>query len=80
MTNDHVANVKNVALLTQHDRGPLRQEVTDAMWADYGRMVAWRIGATDDLVAVLNRAGLRAKSVREMTAMIQAFILTGTKP
>lgn len=80
MTNDHVGNLKNTVLLLQHDRGALRDEVTDAMWADYGRMVAWRIGATDDLIAVINRAGMRAKTVREMAAMVQAFILTGARP
>jgi hypothetical protein len=58
----------------------LRDEVTDAMWADYGRMVHSRLMATDDLIATLNRAGLRSKSVKEYVGYIRTFILTGSRP
>lgn len=57
----------------------LTREVTDAAWADFGRMVSINIH-NPDFLEVLTRAGLRSKNTREMLGFIRAFILTGVKP
>lgn len=57
----------------------LRAEVTDAQWADFGRMVSKNI-YNPDFLEVLTRASLKSKSTPEMLGYIRAFILTGAKP
>lgn len=79
MTNDRVRDLLDIAQTT-NPQGPLAREVTDAQWADYGRMVHSRLMATDDLIITINRAGMRSKTIIEMVGYIRAFILTGTKP
>jgi hypothetical protein len=74
----HVQMTMDLALLTPDEL--YVDENNDAMWADYGRMVHSRLMATDDLIATLNRAGLRSKSVKEYVGYIRAFILAGSRP
>jgi hypothetical protein len=57
----------------------LRAEVTDAQWADFGRMVSENI-YNPDFLSVLTSAGLKSKSTREMLGYIRTFILTGVRP
>lgn len=57
----------------------LVDEVRDAQWADFGRLVYSRL-VSPDMPEVLTRAGLKSKSTVEMVGYIRAFILTGAKP
>lgn len=57
----------------------LKAEVEDAQWAHFGRRVHENV-IGEGLVKAINRAGLKAKSTFELTAMVRAFILTGTLP
>jgi hypothetical protein len=55
------------------------QEVRDAEWSDYGRMVADRLH-DPELVTVIVNAGLKSKTGPEMANRIRVFLLTGAKP
>jgi hypothetical protein len=79
MTNEHVRALISDALINEAPPH-LKGEVTDAQWADYGRMVHSRLTNTNDMITALNRASLRSKTAIEMVGYIRAFILTGTKP
>ncbi len=57
----------------------IADEVKDAMWADFGKMVEKNIHSPE-FVAVLNRAGLKSKTTAEFVGYIRAFLLTGAKP
>lgn len=60
-------------------RPAIKEEVRDAEWADFGRMVSANI-FNPDFLEVLTRAGLKSKGTGEMLGYIRAFILTGAKP
>ncbi len=79
MSKPHDVNLICVAALLPPDPVLVR-EVMDAQWADNGRLLFDRLSATDDLITVINRAGLRSKSVKEMVGYIRAYMLTGSKP
>lgn len=74
--NPHIKALEIQVLVTDHN---LADEVRDAMWADYGRMVHARI-TSPDLVQTVSRAGVKCTTVIEMVGHIRAFILTGAKP
>lgn len=57
-----------------------KAEVVDARWSDVGRMVYPRI-VGDDFIKAINRAGMKCNgSTLKLTAMVRAYILTGTLP
>lgn len=73
---DEVTKLKLAAFLP---RPMLAEEVTDAMWADYGRRVAERIHS-DEMIPVLTVGGLKAKDTRHYANIIRTYLLTGAKP
>lgn len=77
MTNDIITSL----LVDGHgDRPALKQEVSDAQWADFGRIVANNIFNTDDFTYALTHAALKAKDTKQLLGFVRAFILTGAKP
>jgi hypothetical protein len=67
-------------LLKDEPPPDLVREVHDAAWADAGRQVYVRMADIEELVQVINRAGMKAKTVREMASYIRVYALTGAKP
>lgn len=57
----------------------IKREVTDAQWADFGRMVSNRIFHSEDFAYVLTHGALKAKSTHELLGIVRAYLLTGAK-
>lgn len=72
--------VINLMIEAHQTDAVLKREVTDAQWADFGRMVANNIYNGDAFSYALTHAALRSKSTREMLGYIRAYILTGARP
>lgn len=77
--NDHVRLLSAIGHMKMHNP-TLKAEVTDAQWADFGKMVAKNIFNTDDFSYALTHGALKAKDTRELLGSVRAYILTGTKP
>lgn len=58
----------------------IQDEVRDAEWADFGRMVAKNIFNTDDFSYALTHGALKAKDTKQLLGFVRAYILTGARP
>lgn len=74
---DHIHMLKVFALIPD---ATLKDEESDAAWADFGRMVAKNIFNTDDFSYALTHGALKAKDTKQLLGFVRAYILTGARP